>query len=519
MVTSYTYCIPSTCKPLPSAFHQQPVPNQQSPATMDYFIDDMLNTPRRGTTRNNATSPEPPLPPSPAPTKIKKSKNAILPRNMKDVSSPAAVPLPDTPTPPSIRLQAGPSASQAAQPSARSSIPARITEAESGYFTAVELTPPASGTRGPPVPGAFTPISEFAVIPPGLPTPARESPFAVSETGESSAAAEEHNLVAQPEEQSDATKVSSEDGAGSPPPVFQLARTPTPTDQSKSVVMIGLSGAPASGKTTLAHLLAAILPPLTPSFIIHQDDFFVRKHLLIPGADGEIGVEYRRTVDFSALKQLMSYSKEEGQLPPGFRSLQPEENRERALSRMSPELIENMRASLANLPSFREGQPVGIVDGFMLFHSKTIRDMLDVKILLRASKEVSKLRREEHTKDVDGLAGKVGHPWETLDYFDRVLWPNYVGEHAVLFEDRVVDGRPVSDVCKGVGIAIQPKLVMSVEEVLHWVAEILRRKCGEDGVRRERGLPSAGERKGDFEHCGCDEGLLGKLRRIIFNLV
>ncbi|KAI4088122.1 MAG: hypothetical protein LQ344_006303 [Seirophora lacunosa] len=486
---------------------------------MDYFIDDMLNTPRRGSTRNNPTSPEPPLPPSPAPTKIKKSTNAIPLRNMKDVSSPAAVPLPDTPAPPPIRLQAGPSAPQAAQPSVRSSTPAHVTKAESGYFTAAELAPPASGTRGPPVPGAFTPTSELAVAPPGLPTLARESPFAASETGEPSAAAKEHKLVAQPEEQSDATKDSYEDGLGSPPPVLQLVRTQTPAVQSRSAVMIGLSGAPASGKTTLAHLLAAILPPSTPSFIIHQDDFFVRKHLLIPGADGEIGVDYRRTVDFSALKQLMSYSKEEGQLPPGFRSLQPEENRERALSRISPELIENMRASLASLPSLRDGQSVGIVDGFMLFHSETIRDMLDVKILLRASKQVSKSRREEHAKDVDGPAGKIGHPWETLDYFDRVLWPNYVEEHAVLFEDRVVEGSPVSDVCEGVGIAVQPKLVMSVEEVLHWVAEVLRRKCGEDGVRQERGLPSPVERKGDFEHCDCDEGLLGKLRRIIFDLV
>ncbi|KAL8956352.1 MAG: hypothetical protein Q9193_006114 [Seirophora villosa] len=477
---------------------------------MDYFIDDMLNTPRRGSTRNNLTSPEPPLPPSPAPTKMQKSKNAILPRNVKDVSSPAAVPLPDTPAPPPIRLQAGPSASQAAQPSAKSSIPARVPKAESGYFAATELAPPASGIRGPPVPGAFTPISDFAV---------QENHPSQPVSGEPSAAAEVHKLVAQPEEQSDATKVSSEDGAGSPPPVLQLARTPTPTVQSRSAVMIGLSGAPASGKTTLAHLLVAILPPSTPSFIIHQDDFFVRKHLLIPGADGKVGVDYRRTVDFSALKQLMSYSKEEGQLPPGFRSLQPEENRERALSRISPEVIENMRASLANLPSLRDGQPVGIVDGFMLFHSETIREMLDVKILLRASKEISKSRREEHAMDVHGPAGKIGHPWDTLDYFDRVLWPNFVGEHAVLFEDRVVESSPVSDLCEGVGIAVQPKLVMSVEEVLHWVAEVLRRKCEEDRVRQERGLPSPVERKGDFEHCDCDEGLLGKLRRIIFDLV
>ncbi|KAL9015786.1 MAG: hypothetical protein Q9185_006843 [Variospora sp. 1 TL-2023] len=488
---------------------------------MDYLIDDMLNTPRRRSTRNNPTSPAPPLPSFPTPTRVKKSKNATFAINTKATSSAATVPLPTTPTPPSTP-------SQPAQPLPKS-IPASATSSQSDCCTAVKPEPTSSANAlgSLPVPGEFppqtptfiTPTSEFPMTNPKLPSPAEEPPSAADEIGEHSTAAETHALVAKPEKQLDAMKNSPGDQAESLPPVLQVAHTTISRIQSGSSIMIGLSGAPASGKTTLTHLLSAILPPSTPSFIIYQDDFFVRKHLLIPGADGELEVDYRRTVDFSAFKKLIKYSKREGQLPPGYRSLQPEQSRERALSQISSGVIENMRASLASVLSLRDGQPVGIVDGFMLFHSATIRDLLDVKILLRASKEVSKLRYEEHTKAIGGSAGKGGDLWETLGYFDRVLWQIYVGEYAVLFEDRIVEGRPVPSVCEDIGISVQPKVDMGVEEVLQWVADILRRTCEEAAVYSECASPLAAKWKGEHEHCDCNDGLLGKLRQIIFDLI
>ncbi|KAL8648754.1 MAG: hypothetical protein Q9210_004804 [Variospora velana] len=481
---------------------------------MDYFIDNILNTRRGGSTRNNPTSPEPPLPPFPTPTRVKKSKNAIPPRNTKEISSAAAVPLPATPTPRSTP-------SQAAQPLPRS-IPASATRPQSDCCTAAkpEPAPSANASGSLPVPGEFppqtptfvTPMSEFPMINPKLPTPAKEPPSAAGDIGEHSMATETHELVAEPEEQSDATKNSPGDQAEScaytniedPIRIFYHDRTLWRT---------GI-GQDHSNSPPVRH------PTAIDALVHHPSRRLLRsEHLLIPGADGELEVDYRRTVDFSAFKKLINYSKREGRLPPGYRSLQPEQNLERALSQISSGVIENMRASLASVLSHRDGQPVGIVDGFMLFHSATIRDLLDVKILLRASKEVSKLRYEEHTKAIDGSAGKGGGLWETLGYFDRVLWQNYVGEHEVLFEDRIVEGRPVSSVCEDIGISVQPKLDMGVEEVLHWVADILRRTCEEAAVYSECGSPLAAEWKGEHEHCDCNEGLLGKLRQIIFDLI
>lgn len=509
---------------------------------MDYFIDDMVGSFRKGSTKSqsNSTSPapsEPPLPPFPMPTRSKKNKS-VKPRErsssasagsskVPEASTAATIPLPDTPAPSIVTSQADASAFQATLLSPKSP-PASAVGAESDYFSVAELASPRNALAGLRVPepptrttsAFFTPMSEFPPVAPELSQPVQEPAAAVEQVVVPAAGAEPKETALQPEEQSSAAKEIPEDRVESSPPVLNLVHTSVPVVHSPPAIMIGLSGGPASGKTTLAHVLSAVLPPTTPSFIIHQDDFLVRKHLLIPGTDGELDVDYRRTVDFSAFKRLIDYSKREGKLPPRLRSLQPEDWPERALSRISPESIEHIRASLADLPSLRDGRPVGIVDGSLLYHSKTIRNLLDIKILLRASKEVSRTRYCDDAHDVDEGSSKDGHPWASVDYFDRVLWPNYVEEHAVLFEDRVVDGRPVSDLCEGLGISVQPRLDMNVEEVLlQWVVDILRRDCEEAAGRHEREVASAVEWKAELEFCKCNAGLLGKIRQTIFDLI
>ncbi|KAL8708780.1 MAG: hypothetical protein Q9225_007552 [Loekoesia sp. 1 TL-2023] len=398
---------------------------------MDYFIDDMLGSTRRGSAKSLPTSPapsEPPLPPTPTPTRTKKAKSVKFPGE-KDLA------------------EAG-----------RSN--AEVSTTEQQQVVA----------------------------------------YSKEEEGEATAA-----------------KEMPADRVESPPPPLHVLQTPVPVIQNQPAIMIGLSGSPASGKTTLAHLLSLVLPPTTSSFIIHQDDFFIRKHLLIPDADGRVNVDYRRTVDFTAFKMLISYSKRKGRLPPGFRSLQPKEQQEDALSPVSPEIIERLRASLAGLPSLHDGRSVGIVDGFLLYHSETIRNLIDIKMLLRASKEASKSRRFERLHH-DGLGSdQESHPWDTTEYFDRVIWRNYADEHAVLFEDRDVEGRPELTICEGVDILVQPNLDMGVEEVLQWVVEVFRKGCEEAAYGHERDIVSAVDWENEYEACNCNEGFLGRIRQAIFD--
>lgn len=504
---------------------------------MDYFIDNMLGSSRRGSTKSLPTSPaplEPPLPSTPAPTRVKKVKGVKFPGDLTssvaessrrskavDVFVAAAVPLPDTPAPPKVPPQSDKSNSEAELRSPESAV---VTVAESDYFSVAGFPRPASVLSGLrvhessiPNPSAFfTPMSE-------LPPAAQELPHSVEDAAGAErsnakvAVTEQQQPAAHREEEASGAKEVPEDRVNSPPPSLHILHTPVPVIHNQPAIMIGLSGSPASGKTTLAHLLSLVLPPTTPSFIIHQDDFFVRKHLLIPDADGGVNVDYRRTVDFTAFKKLISYSKREGRLPPGFRSLQPKEGQEGALSHVSPEILGRLQASLAGLPGLHDGRSVGIVDGFLLYHSETIRNLLDIKALLRASKETTRSRRFERLPRDDLRPGQESHPWDTTEYFDRVLWRNYANEHAVLFEDRDVEGRPEFSICEGVDILVQPNLDMGVEEVLQWVVEEFRKGCDEAADGHEREMVSAVDRKNEYEACNCNEGFLGRIRQAIFD--
>jgi len=57
-----------------------------------------------------------------------------------------------------------------------------------------------------------------------------------------------------------------------------------------------------------------------------------------------------------------------------------------------------------------------IAEGFMLYHNQEVYDLIDLKLELKISLEVSKFRRENR-KD---------RPIEDpLGYFDKFVWPNY----------------------------------------------------------------------------------------------
>ena len=499
---------------------------------MDYFIDDMLRPSRRGSTRSHPTSPahpEPPLPPAPTPTRLKKAKGDNFSAGTKrsvaetsksskapDIFLASAVPLPDTPVPPKVPPNPGTSSAEATL------LSPRITEVRSDYFP--EAEPPSAYTvTGLRVRESSTPnLSAFLTQMSELPSIAQEEPHPEEHPAENECAkvepsvAEQQELGAHYEDEESTIKELSGNKTDDPPPSLHVLQTPVPVIHDQPAIMIGISGSPGSGKTSLAYLLSHVLPPTTSYFIIHQDDFFIRKHLLIPDADGRLEVNYRRTVDFTSFKNLMACSRSEGRLPPGFRSLQLKEARDNALLQISAENLERLRVRLADVSGLQDGRPVGIVDGFFLFHSETIRNLLDVKLLLRASKDTARSRRLENSQYDNAASGHERHPWDTMDYFDRVIWPNYADEHAVLFENRDVEGRAVPEICEGVHISVQPDLDMGMEDVLQWVVEVFAKGC-EAADCHEREVTPVIDWKEDFEICNCNEGFLGKIRQAIFN--
>ncbi|KAL8696894.1 MAG: hypothetical protein Q9201_007426 [Fulgogasparrea decipioides] len=419
----------------------------------------------------------------------------------------AAVPLPETPAPSTASANQGMLSPK--------SVATEAALTPSDNFPVVELPPPQP-TLAASAPAFFTPATE---LPPGSSQPAGDPPTAME--ADAAPAAEEQDAAVHPDEASSVAKELPEDvpenRAESPPPVLHLSHSSVPVIESLPAILIGLSGSPSSGKTTLAHFLSSILPPATPWFIIHQADFFNPKHLLVPDNNGKLDIDGRHAINFSAFKRVLEYAKREGRLPPTFLTLQPEAERERALSQISSAVKEQMQASLLNVQSLESGQSIGIVEGSSLYRSETVRSLLDTKFLLRTSKETSRIRRFEEPNNLDSNLERTHH--DRIDYFDRVVWRNYTRDHEVLFEDGNVEGRPQRRVCEGFGIQVQPYMDMSLSGTLQWVLDMFRRDIEEVACHHDREVASLLDSKAEFEFCNCDEGLLGKIRQTIFDLL
>ena len=114
-----------------------------------------------------------------------------------------------------------------------------------------------------------------------------------------------------------------------------------------------------------------------------------------------------------------------------------------------------------------------IVDGFLLFGESvaSVREQLDVKVLLRARFEDAKMRRERRS----GYVTLEGFWEDPPGYVEKVVWPNYVEEHGFLFEKGDVEGEVRQDMCEKLGIRIIPGGgEWGMERCLEWVVDIVK---------------------------------------------
>lgn len=211
---------------------------------------------------------------------------------------------------------------------------------------------------------------------------------------------------------------------------------------------------------------------------------------------------------------MLKYGKREGKLPSAFHTMEAEaDEHNRAVSLVSQDELDDLKALVTRSEHFQAGRPIGIVDGSLLLHDPTIRSLLDVKIILRASRETSRRRRFEKPEYVGSEVGDDF--WRTRDYFDRVIWPNYSEEHGPLFENGDVQGRPIMGLCEQLGIVIQPELDLSVPEVLKWAAESVVKDINNQSSLKNRDHESRSQR----HQIGCEHGWLAKIRQTLFDLL
>lgn len=120
-----------------------------------------------------------------------------------------------------------------------------------------------------------------------------------------------------------------------------------------------------------------------------------------------------------------------------------------------------------------KGRKLVIVEGFLLFGRSVpavLRDMFDVKVLLRARYEDAKRRRERR----NGYVTLEGFWQDPPGYFDKVVWPNYVAEHGGLVGDE--EGKGVLEGSEVGGRVHFSDPGWGLEECLVWVLGVMRRE-------------------------------------------
>ncbi|UNI16098.1 ribosylnicotinamide kinase [Purpureocillium takamizusanense] len=114
-----------------------------------------------------------------------------------------------------------------------------------------------------------------------------------------------------------------------------------------------------------------------------------------------------------------------------------------------------------------------LLDGFLLYGPSmaALRSSFDVKLFLRASYARAKARREAR----DGYVTLEGFWADPPGYVDAVVWPNYVEEHAWMFEGGDVEGRFRVDVLRDEDIRVieGAPVDADMERLLEWMVDVI----------------------------------------------
>ena len=235
-----------------------------------------------------------------------------------------------------------------------------------------------------------------------------------------------------------------------------------------NAVLIGISGVSSSGKTTLARLLRDIFPN---TFILHEDDFYkTDKDIPINKEAGDVADwDCLEAINLPALEDALNHIKVHGMPPQDLVS--KEDKNDVGPCDVDRKLVDRLQWR-ASRWMFQDVPPIAIIDGFLLYAEgmKAIRELFDVKILLRTDFATGKARRESR----QGYVTIEGYWEDPKNYFDNVVWPNYAKDHAFLFKNGNVEGDLDEAVTDPLGIKAVPKEKQDdMTACLEWAYEVI----------------------------------------------
>jgi nicotinamide-nucleotide adenylyltransferase len=240
-------------------------------------------------------------------------------------------------------------------------------------------------------------------------------------------------------------------------------------------LIIGISGCTSSGKTTSTALLRQLLPEHT---IFIHGDMFGRPLEDMPLRDGFADCDSRQSVRTDDLCAAIEFTKANGKTPA---TVQPFEALEKDLNdakdTIDYKVLQDLRDTIRSVWSrMLHFETIIVVDGFMLYHDETLKNMFDIKLLLRASREESWRRRSIR---YGNLSEGDKEFWQTKSYFDACVWYNYELEHRSLFPDGEIQGPVDTKATTSLhGIAIQPEANLSFSDTHRWVVDAIIESVG-----------------------------------------
>ncbi|KAI1318076.1 nicotinamide riboside kinase 1 [Xylariaceae sp. FL0255] len=222
-----------------------------------------------------------------------------------------------------------------------------------------------------------------------------------------------------------------------------------PDSAKRKAIIVGISGASSSGKTTLARLLRDVFPN---TFILHEDDFY-RPENELPMKHGLLDWDCAESLNFDDMQRALEHVRSEGTFPPFVDS--KEDKNSVGKCPVSDSAIAEAKARVEAWqapgkeghkifsPSSSSTRPpprICLLDGFLLYGpnpplKRITEELLDVKLLLTVSRQKATARRGAR----DGYVTLEGFWADPPGYVDQIVWPNYVESHAWLFEDGNVE--------------------------------------------------------------------------------
>lgn len=206
------------------------------------------------------------------------------------------------------------------------------------------------------------------------------------------------------------------------------------------LVLVGIGGPSSSGKTTVAKALHSLYPTST---LVHLDDFyFPDEQIPVHPEKGIQNWDCADAIDWKKFKKYIESVRQSNGASLPIESLEMD-----ALLKLTPEEAQGL-SSMAHGQIPASEYHFVFVDGFMIFHSDEITRLFDVKLFFRAPYEVLKARREARL----GYNTVEGFWVDPPNYFDDIVWPEFVRSHQRLFKDQDV-GQSLTESARSEGLA------------------------------------------------------------------